>query len=145
MVAFIKLWYQYTLQWHVLIQNTQIQIVVLLAGRIEVTVCPRKEAVRVRARDRVRPYVFVSWAGWRRCYLLPVSPLWPLTNHLTGMTGRRLSDSHWLPSHCLGSNSRQLAWSLWGRFVRFACVHVCNGEVLTREHAEMCIKMYKEF
>lgn len=32
----------------------------LLAGANEVIVCPRKKAVRVRARDGVRPYVFVS-------------------------------------------------------------------------------------
>lgn len=74
----------------------------------------------------------VSWAGWRRCYLLSVSPLWPLTDQMTGMTGRRLSGSQWLPLHCLESNSRQLAWSSWGWYVCFACVHVCKWGVFNK-------------
>lgn len=83
-----------------------------------------------------------SWAGWSRCYLLPMSPLWPLTNQLTGMTGRRLSDSCWLPSHCLGSNSGQLAGSLWGRYLSAACVHACNVERLAGKHNRNAPQMY---
>lgn len=55
---------------------------VLLAGGIEVTVCPQKEAVRVRARDRVRPYVFVSaerGGDAATCCLCHLFDHWPTT------------------------------------------------------------------
>lgn len=141
--------YQYTLQWlwsqtlrHTLWRYKQVK----LRSRF----VPRKKKRKSRVREMSQRWseaicLCVIWVGWRRCYLLPTSPHWPLTNQLTRMPGRRLSDSRWLPSHCLGTDSRQLARSLWGWCVWLECVHVCSWEGLIREQTEMLRKRHTGF
>lgn len=97
----------------------------LLPSVAEIKNCPEKGRQSQSQKQSETICLCVSWAGWGPWYLLSVSPLWPLTDRLTGKTGRRLSDSHWHPLQCLGSNSRQLAWLLWWRFVCFGCVEMC--------------------
>lgn len=111
---------------------------------------PGKKKRKSRVREMSQRWseaicLCVIWVGWGRCYLLPTSPHWPLTNQLTRMPGRRLSDSRWLPSHCLGTDSRQLARSLWGWCVWLECVHVCSWEGLIREQTEMLRKRHTGF
>lgn len=85
-----------------------------------------------RWRETICLCVSGAWPG--HCSPLSVSPLWPLTDRLTGLTGRKLSGSHWLPLHCLGSNSGQLARSSRGRHVCSACVRGRHFHNRTSKH-----------